>query len=115
MGWLVCVKGTYFGEAFKLINGRNRIGRAPDMDVNLENDNSISSTCMASIMYDSKGNRFSIIPGESSKLCYVNNEALYERKGLTGFEEIEFGDAEYNKFVFVPLCGEHFQWSDYKE
>lgn len=114
VGWLVCVKGTYFGQSFALKSGKNRIGRSMEMDVKLLNDESVSRTCVASIVFDTRAGEFSVIPGESDSLCYVGAEALYERKALAGFEEIELGDSEKNKFVFVPLCGEKFDWASYQ-
>ena len=69
---------------------------------------------MAAIMFDAKASTFSIISGDSDSLCYVNGEALYERKVLVGYEQIELGDSERNMFVFVPLCGEQFNWISYQ-
>lgn len=65
-------------------------------------------------MFDTKNSAFSIIPGDSDSLCYVSGEALYERRALMGYEQIELGDSERNMFVFVPLCGEHFNWLSYQ-
>lgn len=113
VGWLLGVKGVYYGQAFSLKNGMNKIGRSQTMDVPLLKDNSVSRDVVIKIVYDSKGNEFNVLPGDSSSLCYVNGQALYAREKLEGFEEFEFGDTEENKFVFVPLCGEHFQWQKY--
>lgn len=115
VGWVVCVKGQYFGQSFALKSGKNKMGRSSEMDVKLLNDESVSRTCVATIVFDTRTAGFSIIPGESDSLCYVNNEALYERMALNGFEEIELGDSEQNKFIFVPLCGERFDWKQYKK
>lgn len=113
VGWLICVKGTYFGQSFQLKTGKNKIGRGKEFDVKLLNDDSISRTCMAVIAYDGKAREFSVWAGESDKLSYLNGKALYERVVLNGYEEIEFGDSEKNKFIFVPLCGEKFAWENY--
>lgn len=109
-GWLVSVKGVYFGRSFELKSGKNKIGRSHDMDVKLLNDESVSRSSAAVIVFDSKQQEFSILPGESDWLCYVNGKALYERVVLNGYEEIEFGDSENNKYMFVPFCGKQFQW-----
>lgn len=109
-GWLVSVKGVYFGRSFELKSGKNKIGRSHDMDVKLLNDESVSRNSTAVIVFDSKQQEFSILPGESDWLCYVNGKALYERVVLNGYEEIEFGDSEKNKYMFVPFCGKQFQW-----
>lgn len=42
VGWLVCTAGEHFGEDFKLKSGRNFIGRAPDMDVAVARDGTVS-------------------------------------------------------------------------
>ncbi|MBQ4040178.1 MAG: FHA domain-containing protein [Oscillospiraceae bacterium] len=115
VGWLVSVKGPCYGQSFQLKNGRNKIGRAHEMDVKLLNDNSVSRACVASVIYDSKAAEFSIVAGESDSLCYLNGKALYERTVLTGYEEIEFGDSGLNKYVFVPFCGKNFTWASAAE
>ena len=102
------------GQSFALHSGRNKIGRSQDFDVRLLNDESVSRSCVAVIMFDAKASTFSIISGDSDSLCYVNGEALYERKVLVGYEQIELGDSERNMFVFVPLCGEQFSWISYQ-
>ena len=114
VGWIVCVKGPYYGQSFALHSGRNKMGRSQDFDVRLLNDESVSRSCVAVIMFDAKASTFSIISGDSDSLCYVNGEALYERKVLVGYEQIELGDSERNMFVFVPLCGEQFSWISYQ-
>lgn len=114
VGWLVCVKGTYFGQSFALHSGKNKVGRSHEYDIKLLNDESVSRTCVAVIVFDTKANAFSLLPGESDSLCYVNTEAVYDRKILSGYEKIEFGDSERNMFVFVPLCGEQFNWSSFQ-
>lgn len=114
VGWLVCIKGTYFGQSFALRSGKNKIGRSAEMDIKLLSDESVSRTCVASIVYDTRAKEFSIIPGESDSLCYVNASAIYERKHMDGFEQIEFGDSEKNKFIFVPLCGDKFDWAAFQ-
>lgn len=114
VGWVVGVKGVYFGRSFPLHSGKNRMGRSQEFDVRLLEDASVSRACVASIVFDAKAGVFSIIPGDSDSLCYVNGEALYERRPLTGYEQIELGDSEKNMFVFVPFCGEHFSWLAYQ-
>ena len=83
------------------------------MEVSLLNDDSVSRSCEATIIYDSRSNAFYIIPGDSGSLGYIDGAALLERASLKGMEEIEFGNSGKNKYLFVPLCGERFQWSMY--
>ncbi len=114
VGWVVCVKGSYYGQSFALHSGKNKIGRSQEFDIRLLNDDSVSRSCVASIVFDTKAASFSIMPGESDSLCYVNGEALYDRRTLTGYEQIELGDSEKNMLVFIPLCGERFTWLSYQ-
>lgn len=113
VGWLVCVKGVYFGQTFPLKNGVNKIGRSPEMDVALLQDDSVSRSVAMKLAYDSRANEFNALPGESGEMCYISGNAMYERIQLNGYEEIEFGDMGLNKFVFVPLCGTQFRWENY--
>lgn len=115
VGWLVGVKGDSFGMSFPVRGGRNKIGRSNEMDVKLLNDSSVSRQCVAQIIYDPRGNKYYISPGDSSSLCYLNGEYIDERSVLTEMDEIEFGDAGLNKYVFMPLCGERFVWSNYSK
>lgn len=112
VGWLVGTKGAYRGQSFNLKSGRNKIGRSHEMDVKLLNDDSVSRSSAAVIIFDAKAGQFFIIPGDSDSLCYVNDAAVYERRELTGYEQLEFGDAGMNQYVFVPFCGERFNWSE---
>jgi hypothetical protein len=112
VGWLVGVKGVYYGKAFPLKSGYNKVGRSNDMDVPLIKDNSVSHDVALKIVYDSKGNEFYVIPGEA-QMVYLENEILLDKAKLTGYEEICLGDSDCNKFVFVPLCGSKFQWEKY--
>lgn len=111
VGWLVGVKGAYHGQSFNLKSGRNKIGRSHEMDVKLLNDDSVSRSSVAVIIFDAKASEFSLLPGESDSLCYVNNKAVYDRVVLSGYERIEFGDAGLNQYIFVPFCGPRFSWS----
>ncbi|MBS1434891.1 MAG: FHA domain-containing protein [Oscillospiraceae bacterium] len=112
VGWLVCVKGPYYGQSFPLKSGKNRIGRAQSMDVRLLNDSSVSRDCVAVIVYDAKIGDFSVIPGDSDSLCYWNEAAVYAREQLAAYDTLELGDSGRNAFIFVPLCGERFSWAD---
>ncbi len=114
VGWLIGVKGGDYGRPFNLKSGRNKIGRSSDMDVCL-NEESVSRSSVGVIAFDSKQKEFSLLPGESDSLCYVNGSALYERVVLKAGDELEFGDSELNKYVFVPLCSESFSWDNYPQ
>lgn len=113
VGWLLGVKGVYYGKSFPLKEGINTIGRAPDMDVQLLQDNSVSRSIAVKITYDSLANTFKALPGDQGQLCYISGNTLYGLTALSGFEEIKFGTTETSKYVFIPLCGDRFHWSNY--
>lgn len=114
VGWLIGVKGGDYGRPYNLKSGRNKIGRSSDMDVCLIEE-SVSRSSVAVIAFDSKQREFSLLPGESDSLCYVNGGALYERYILKSGDELEFGDSELNKYIFVPLCSDSFNWDMYPQ
>ena len=58
VGWMVCIKGAYRGESFKLKSGRNFIGRAANMDIVLGADQSVSRLRHAAVVYDPKSRAF---------------------------------------------------------
>ena len=63
----------------------------------------------AAISYDGKNRQTYLLPGDSSGLAYVNGEAVYTPVALEAFSIVEIGKS---KFIFMPLCGEHFEWND---
>lgn len=107
-GWLVCIEGAQYGKDFKIRAGKNFIGRADNMHIQILGDNAISRINHAAISYDSKNRNTYLLPGDSSGLAYLNGEAVYSPVELQAFSVIEMGQS---KFIFIPLCGEHFEWS----
>lgn len=112
VGWLVCVKGEYFGQSFNLKAGQNFVGRALNMDVPLAKDVSISRNKHAIITHDPQNNVFFIQPGESSGLTYLNGDLLLTYQSLKIYDKISLGSSA---FVFIPCCGERFTWEDYTQ
>ncbi|MCY6355727.1 FHA domain-containing protein [Clostridium sp. ZS2-4] len=108
-GWLVCIEGTRVGKDYKIKTGKNFIGRADDMDIQILGDNKISRRNHAIIVYDPKKKNNVLLPGESSGIAYLNGEAAYVPTQLSAYDVIELGKS---KFLFVPFCGEHFEWED---
>lgn len=111
VGWLVCVKGVHFGEDFKIKSGRNFIGRSGNMNISLSADKAISRDKHAILTYDPKSNSFLIQPGESSELCYVNDEAILVPTKLKINDRISLGESE---LVFIPFCSDTFTWEKEK-
>lgn len=107
VGWLVCVYGQDKGKDFKIRSEKNFIGRNEEMDICIKGDKSVSRRNHCIISYNPKQRNFMIIPGDGTGIVYVQNEAIYSPRTLESFDSIEIGES---KFVFVPLCGEHFDW-----
>lgn len=110
VGWLVCISGNNFGDAFNIYAGKNSIGRSSENRVVIADDNSISRIKHALIVYEPKKRNFYLQPGDSSGLTYLNDEYITESHKLSVHDMIELGDS---KFMFIPLCGEAFSWEEY--
>lgn len=109
VGWLVCVEGAEKGRDYRLWARINSIGRGENMDVSIKKDDTISKVNHAKLAYDPKHNNFQLIPGESINNIYLNEEPVYTPVKLSAYDLIEIGNS---KLLFVPLCGENFNWTD---
>ena len=99
-GWLVCISGPRQGKDYKIKSGKNFIGRADDMDIQILGDNKISRRNHGVVVFD---------PGDSNGLVYHNDAAVYSPTVLGSYDVIELGES---KFAFVPFCGENFMWEE---
>ena len=109
VGWLVCIEGPDKGRDFRIHSERNFIGRAPTMDVSIAGDASISRENHAVISYNPKKNRFSLAPGDSRGLVYLNDDEVLSAEVLTAYDMIELGST---KLLFVPFCSDSFRWEE---
>ncbi|HBF39863.1 MAG TPA: hypothetical protein DDW50_21455 [Firmicutes bacterium] len=113
VGWLVCIEGPQRGMDYRIRPEKNFIGRSEEMHIHINGDNSISRRNHAVISYNPMERNFFLIPGGGVGLVYQNNEAIYSPVELAAYDVIQMG---HSKFVFVPLCGMHFDWdSDDKD
>ena len=111
-GWLVCVEGPHLGEDFRIVMGRNFVGRAGNMDIVLANDNMVSRDKHAIIVYDPKANLFIIQAGESKELFYLNDRVVLSPTDLKPYDVIKLGAS---KLLFVPFCSENFNWNEIED
>ena len=107
VGWLVCIDGPDKGKDYRLKSEKNFIGRGSNMDVSIPSDNGISRSNHAIVSYSPKNNSYMLIPGDGHGLVYHNGEEVYTPISLKRFDLIEIGAT---KLLFVPFCGEEFQW-----
>jgi len=108
-GWLVCIKGPRQGKDYKIRDGKNFIGRADDMDIQILGDNEISRRNHAVIAFDKKTKETVLLPGDSNGIAYLSGNAAYLPTNLAAYNVIEMGQST---FLFIPFCGEHFMWGD---
>ena len=108
VGYLICVAGEDFGTGFPLKSGNNAIGRSQSMDV-VVMDPKVSREKQAFVMYEPHKREFYIKPGESSGLCYFNDEVVLAPAKLSAFDRIMVGET---KLMLVPVCCEQFSWED---
>ena len=71
VGWLVCTDGVNKGTDYRLHQGRNFVGRSPEMDVCILGDNTVSRSSHAIVVYDPRSNGVSGAAGqlEGTVLC----------------------------------------------
>ena len=109
VGWIVCVKGSYFGQSFTLKTGNNSVGRSMDMNIPLAQENTISRNRHCIITFEPEKQEFFIQPGESTGLSYLNGEVVMSFTRLSERDTISIGSCE---FVFYPLCCDNFNWKN---
>jgi len=108
-GWIVITSKKSQGKSFILTYGMNKIGRQGRKNhISIDNgDDSISRENHASISYDFENNKFFIQHQEGKFLTYLNKQLVGGLTELNAYDKIKIGKTE---LIFVPLCGEQFQW-----
>lgn len=107
VGWLVCVKGPDRGLDYRIKGEKNFIGRATNMDIAILHDETISRENHLAISYNPKKKSFKVLPGEGRGIVYLNGDEVDSPKDLEKGDKIELGQTT---LMFVPLCGEDFDW-----
>lgn len=108
-GWIVCISGPRQGKDYKIVQGKNFVGRSDDMDIQVLGDNEISRRNHAVIVFDPKKKETVLLPGDSNGLVYLNENALYAPATLSAYDKIELGKSV---FLFLPFCGNYFMWGN---
>ena len=109
VGWLVNVEGSECGRDYRIRSGQNSIGRAQNMDICIQGDDTISEQQHAFLSYDPRGRQFRLRQGTESGLVYLNGEMVEASAALKAYDRVRLGETE---LVFIPFCGENFQWQD---
>ena len=111
VGWLVCVDGPAEGMDYRIRAGYNYIGRDESVDVCILGDNNISRGRHAMIAYDPQDKVYFFGPADGKSIVRKNNRMVMGPTELTAYDVLQIGST---KLMFVPLCGEHFNWGDNK-
>lgn len=109
VGWLVCIAGPHIGQSFNITAGKNSIGRGPDNDIVLSDDQTVSGNRHAWVTYEAKHRNFILQAGDG-RYPDLNGEQVIEGRMLKIFDKIELGET---MLLFVNLCGDTFAWEDY--
>ena len=104
-GWFVCIKGSQCGRSYEVRTGRNFVGRSLKSDIVIPDDNTITREGHCSVVYDSKGKTFYIIPGKGA--TYLKDKFLDNPSEMKENDEITVGETVLK---FVPYCKEGRDW-----
>lgn len=107
VGWLACAAGPDKGKDWRLIEGKNSIGRSSEMVVCLGSDTAVSKDRHAYVKFEPRQQVFSLLPGESRGLVYLNGVEIDLATTLAPYDRIEIGKST---LIFVPLAGSKFRW-----
>jgi hypothetical protein len=109
VGWLVCLEGPDRGKDYRLHNEKNYIGRAPDNDVIIESDNTVSRERHGLVIFDPKKHTFWALPGDAAGLVYLNGEIVNSPTEMKGDDVMELGKT---KLVLIAFCGGKYHWEE---
>ena len=110
VGWIVCIEGPSKGRDYRIMAKKNYLGSAEGMDIQISEDHDIAKRNHAVFVYDPQNRSTLLLHGNTHGLIYLNDEAVYKPKVLVSHDIISIGKS---KFLFIPLCGEHFEWGEY--
>lgn len=109
VGWLVAIDGALRGRDYRVHAEGNSIGRdAGNRIVVDDGTGTISRQRHAVVYHDPNGDgTFHIAPGDGP-LTRVNGRAIYQATRLQAYDVVSIGGT---RLLFVPLCGDRFNWS----
>ncbi len=109
VGWLVALAGSQKGQDYRLVVGKNAIGRDAEANVRLGEDGQISRS-HATIYYYPKVNEF-YIEDHSSHGTYLNGRPIVQRTLVANMDKIEIGGTT---LLLRALCDSGFIWDEFK-
>lgn len=114
VGWLVVIGGLGLGAFRPIFEGNNTVGRASNQRIPIDfGDETISNQEQAYIRYDSADRKFLLVPN----LAKTNIVAVNETKptGAVELAPMDVITMGRTQLVFVPFCGEEFDWAELAE
>ncbi|MEG1491514.1 MAG: FHA domain-containing protein [Oscillospiraceae bacterium] len=109
VGWLICIEGEAKGQDYRLVSGRNFIGRGDNMQVRIKGDNGISRDRHAIVTYDPVENFFVTSPGESNQLFYLNGNVVLHSCRMQVNDILTIGNS---KLMLITCCNDRFSWEN---
>lgn len=109
VAWLVSLNGSERGRDYRVHSDNNFIGRSESMDICIRGDDTISRVRHAVLTYDGLEKAFYFAPGEGRSITRLNGKAVLGMVELQAYDVIQIGQS---KLLFIPLCGERFEWSN---
>ena len=100
-------KGPDRGRDYRLRTAKNFIGRAPEMDICIANDEAVSRSKHAAVAFEPEQKKFWLLPGDAQGLVYLNGDVVHTPTELDTDDVVKVGQTS---LMFVPFCGERFQW-----
>lgn len=111
VGWLVCIEGATKGTDYRIHSQNNYIGRSARMDISIPEDSHISAENSAIIAYDNEDRVFYFGPGSGRNIVRVNGKPALSVEKIEAYDVLTVGTT---KLLFVPLCGDRFDWNEKK-
>ena len=111
VGWLVCIEGATKGTDYRIHSQNNYIGRSAKMDISIPEDSHISAENSAIIAYDNIERIFYFGPGSGHNIVRINGKPAFSVGQIEAYDVLTVG---MTKLLFVPLCGDRFDWNEKK-
>ena len=111
VGWLVCIEGATKGTDYRIHSQNNYIGRSARMDISIPEDSHISAENSAIIAYDNEDRTFYFGPCSGRNIVRVNGKPALSVEKIEAYDVLTVGTT---KLLFVPLCGDRFDWNEKK-
>lgn len=109
VGWLVCTDGPAKGADYRIRAGYNYMGRAEHMDICITGDKQIGRERHAMIAYDQEEKVFFFGPADGKSIVRLNGKMVMVPSKIHAYDIITLGTT---KLIFIPLCGERFNWDE---